>query len=129
VEESKHAIHILLVEDNPINLKLASSMLLKAGYQLTAAADGEKAVEIYTSDPGKFNLILMDIQLPGIDGLEATRIIRSKGLNDIPIIAMTADSMKGDMEKCLEAGMNDYIAKPIRRDLFYKIVKKWCLEK
>jgi CheY-like chemotaxis protein len=125
-EESKHSLHILMVEDNPINRKLTGTMLLKAGYQLTSVGDGEAAVKTYTSDPGKFNLILMDIQMPVMDGLEATRRIRAQGFENIPIIAMTADSMKGDMEKCIEAGMNDYISKPVRRDLLYKIVKKWC---
>lgn len=126
-EETKHSIHILLVEDNPINQKLAGFMLSKAGYQLTTAANGEEAVKLYTSDPDKYSLILMDIQMPVMDGLEATQRIRDKGFHHIPIIAMTAESMKGDMEKCIEAGMNDYMAKPIRRDLLYKMVKKWCL--
>ena len=126
-EESKHSIHILLVEDNPINQKLAGFMLSKAGYRLTLASNGEEAVKIYTSQPDTFNLILMDIQMPVLDGLQATGKIRSSGFFNIPIIAMTAESMKGDMEKCKEAGMNDYISKPIRRDLLYKMVKKWCL--
>jgi two-component system sensor histidine kinase/response regulator len=126
-EEIKHSIHILLVEDNPINQKLAGFMLSKAGYRLTTAVNGEEAVNLYTAEPDKFDLILMDIQMPVMDGLEATGKIRSKGFHNIPIIAMTAESMKGDMEKCIEAGMNDYISKPIRRDLLYKMVKKWCL--
>jgi len=126
-EETKHSIHILLVEDNPINQRLAGFMLSKAGYRSTTAENGEEAVKLYTSEPDKFHLILMDIQMPVMDGLEATGKIREKGFHDIPIVAMTAESMKGDMEKCIEAGMNDYIAKPIRRDLLYKMVKKWCL--
>jgi signal transduction histidine kinase/ligand-binding sensor domain-containing protein/DNA-binding response OmpR family regulator len=126
-EETKHSIHILLVEDNLINQKLAGFMLSKAGYRLTTAANGEEAVNLYTAEPGKYHLILMDIQMPVMDGLEAAQRIREKGFHHIPIIAMTAESMKGDMEKCIEAGMNDYIAKPIRRDLLYKMVKKWCL--
>jgi PAS domain S-box-containing protein len=126
-EEIKHSIQILLVEDNPINQKLAGFILSKAGYRLTTAANGEEAVKLYTADPDKYHLILMDIQMPVMDGLEATQRIREKGFHNIPIIAMTAESMKGDMEKCINAGMNDYIAKPIRRDLLYKMVKKWCL--
>jgi PAS domain S-box-containing protein len=126
-EETKHSIHILLVEDNLINQKLAGFMLSKAGYRLTTAANGEEAVNLYTAEPEKYHLILMDIQMPVMDGLEAAQRIRTNGFHHIPIIAMTAESMKGDMEKCLEAGMNDYIAKPIRRDLLYKMVKKWCL--
>jgi len=129
LEEVKHAIHILLAEDNPINLKLARFMLEKAGYQLAIAKNGKEAVNIFTSNPEKFDLILMDIQMPAMDGREATKKIRKKGFKDIPIVAMTAEAMKGDREKCLKAGMDDYIAKPIKRDIVFKIVKKWCLEK
>ena len=128
-EEAKHSIHILLVEDNPVNQKLAHFMLSKAGYRLTTVVDGEEAVEAFTSEPGKFHLIFMDIRMPHMDGLEATRRIREKGFKDIPIIAMTAQTMKGDREKCLEAGMDDYIAKPIKREVVFSMVKKWCLDK
>lgn len=126
-ECDKHAIHILLVEDNPINQKLARFMLTKAGYSLSMAEDGKKAVDAYTSEPEKYDLILMDIQMPRMDGVEATRIIREKGFRHVPIIAMTAQSMKGDREKFLNAGMNDYIAKPIKREKIFEMVKKWCL--
>ncbi len=125
-EEAKHSTHILLAEDNPINQKLARFMLTKAGYQLKVAANGKEAVEIFTAEPEKFDLILMDIQMPQMNGLDATRIIREKGFSDVPIVAMTAQTMKGDREKCLEAGMDDYIAKPIRREKVFAMVKKWC---
>jgi len=128
-EEAKHSIHILLVEDNAINRKLASYMLTKAGYRLSAAEDGEKALEMFTAAPEKYDLIFMDIQMPRMSGLEATRRIRDKGFKDIPIIAMTAQSMKGDREKCLASGMNDYIAKPIKREIVFAMVKKWRLDK
>jgi two-component system sensor histidine kinase/response regulator len=128
-EESKHSTHILLAEDNPINQKLARFMLTKAGYQLKVAANGKEAVEIFTAEPEKFDLILMDIQMPQMNGLDATRIIREKGFNDVPIVAMTAQTMKGDREKCLEAGMDDYMAKPIRREKVFAMVKKWCLNR
>ncbi|MDQ1352434.1 MAG: hypothetical protein QG657_2740, partial [Acidobacteriota bacterium] len=128
-EEAKHSIHILLAEDNAVNLKLASYMLTKAGYKLSVAEDGEKVVEMFTAAPEKFDLIFMDIQMPRMSGLEATRLIREKGFKDIPIIAMTAQSMKGDREKCLAAGMNDYIAKPIKREVVFAMVKKWRLDK
>jgi CheY-like chemotaxis protein len=71
----------------------------------------------------------MDIQMPNIDGYQATRIIRKKGFKDIPIIAMTAHAMQGDKERCLKAGLDDYISKPIKREMVYQTVKKWCLEK
>jgi signal transduction histidine kinase/ligand-binding sensor domain-containing protein/DNA-binding response OmpR family regulator len=128
-EEAKHSIHILLAEDNPINQKLAQFMLSKAGYRLTIVKNGEEAVETVSSGPDKFHLIFMDIQMPHMDGLNATRIIREKGFKDIPIIAMTAQTMKGDRERCLKAGMDDYIAKPIKREAVFSMVKKWCLDK
>ncbi len=128
VEEAKHSAHILLAEDNSINLKLARAILKKAGYQFTIAVNGQEAVNIFTAEPDKFDLILMDIQMPELDGREATREIRRRGFTDIPIIAMTAEAMKGDREKCIEAGMNDYIPKPIRRELIFKMVKKWHIE-
>jgi CheY-like chemotaxis protein len=128
VEDSKHSIHILLAEDNPINYKLAKLMLERGGYQVSLAKNGEEAVKIYTAHPHQFDLILMDIQMPVMNGREATGEIRKQGFTDVPIIAMTAESMKGDREKCIDAGMNDYISKPIKRDVVFKMVKKWCLE-
>ncbi|MCP4216186.1 MAG: response regulator, partial [bacterium] len=128
-EEAKHAIHILLAEDNPINRKLTSFMLTKAGYRLSMVVNGQEAVDLFTSEPKRFDLILMDIQMPVKNGMEATRSIRQQGFTDIPIIAITAQSMKGDREKCIEAGMNDYISKPIKREIVFTILKKWVLSK
>lgn len=119
------ALHILLVEDNPINQKLARYIFMKAGNQVTVANNGIEAVEIFTSAPGNFAMIFMDIQMPQMSGLEATQLIREKGFKDIPIIAMTALSMNGDREKCLDAGMDDYIAKPIKKDAVLDLVTKW----
>jgi signal transduction histidine kinase/DNA-binding response OmpR family regulator len=127
-EEAKHRIHILLVEDNDLNLKLAKYMLTKAGYQLSVAKNGREAVKTYSAHPDRYHIILMDIQMPLMDGREATRQLRQKGFTDVPIIAMTAESMDGDRQRCLDAGMNDYISKPIKREIVYEIVKKWCLE-
>ncbi len=127
LEARKHGLHILLAEDNPVNIKLARYILEKAGYRFSAVSNGLEVVEEFTSNPGKYDLILMDIQMPELDGREATRRIRAKGFTDIPIIALTAEAMKGDMEKCLEAGMNDYVPKPIKREMVFRIVEKWCL--
>jgi signal transduction histidine kinase/DNA-binding response OmpR family regulator len=127
VEDAKHSMHILLAEDNALNRKLANFMLTKAGYKLDMVENGIEAVETYASNPDKYDLILMDIQMPEMDGREATRRLRKAGYKDIPIIAMTAETMKGDYEKCIEAGMNDYIAKPIRRETVFKTIKKWVL--
>jgi CheY-like chemotaxis protein len=119
----------LLVEDNPINQKLALYLLTKAGYNVDVVDNGREAVEKFTADPEAFDMIFMDVQMPDMDGKEATRIIRSLGYNDIPIVAVTAQAMKGDKEKCMEAGMNDYISKPIKREIVFEMVKKWMLKK
>ncbi|MBF0548993.1 MAG: response regulator, partial [Deltaproteobacteria bacterium] len=106
--------HILLVEDNPVNLKLASHILKKRGHTLDTARTGLEALEALTKN--SFDLILMDVQMPEMDGLEATRAIREKEKQTgghIPIVAMTAYAMKGDRERCFEAGMDGYVSKPI----------------
>ena len=129
LEEMKHSVCILLAEDNPVNQKLAKIMLSKAGYQVAVANNGREAVERYMESPKDFDLIFMDVQMPEMDGLEATKAIREKGFDTIPIVAMTAHAMKGDREKCLEAGMDDYITKPIKRELVFEVLEKWVLKK
>ncbi|MEK7406225.1 MAG: two-component regulator propeller domain-containing protein, partial [Acidobacteriota bacterium] len=113
--EAGRPLRILLVEDNPVNEKMATRMLEKAGHQVTAARNGREALERF--EQRTFDLILMDVQMPEMDGLEATRAIRSKENGTggrIPILAMTAHAMQGDRERCLEAGMDGYISKPVR---------------
>jgi two-component system sensor histidine kinase/response regulator len=124
-EDMKRSVSILLAEDNPVNQKLAKAMLTKAGYRVEVANDGKEAVEKFTSSPEDFDLIFMDVMMPDTDGLQATRAIREKGFYTIPIIALTAAAMKGDKERCLEAGMDDYIPKPIKRELVFEIIEKW----
>ena len=128
-EEMKRSVRILLVEDNPVNQKLAKIMLTKAGYQVTVAGNGEEAVSKLKGAPDDVDLIFMDVQMPVMDGLEATRRIRGLGFDDLPIVAMTAHAMKGDRERCVEAGMNDYVTKPIRRKLVFEMIEKWVFEK
>jgi two-component system sensor histidine kinase/response regulator len=128
-EDIRHSLHILVAEDNPLNRKLARHMLTGAGYRLDMVENGRQVVEKYISAPGKYDLILMDIQMPEMDGREATRQIREKGFDHVPIIAMTAESMKGDREKCFDAGMNDYISKPIRREIVFQMIKKWVKQR
>jgi CheY-like chemotaxis protein len=128
-EDMKRSVSILLAEDSPINQKLTTMMLTKAGYKVEVANNGEEAVQKYISAPEDFDLIFMDVQMPGMDGLEATKAIRGKGFDTVPIIAMTADAMKGDREKCLEAGMNDYIPKPIKRELVFEMLDKLVFHK
>ena len=127
-EEMKHSLCILLAEDNLVNQKLARMMLTKAGYRVTVANDGKEALEKYMASPDKFDLIFMDVQMPEMDGLEATKAIREKGFDTIPIVAMTAHAMKGDREKCLGAGMDDYITKPIKREMVFEVLEKWVLK-
>jgi CheY-like chemotaxis protein len=127
-EAAKQSTRILLVEDNPVNQKLATRLLTKAGYQVKVANNGVEAVSFYTAAPDQFDIIFMDVQMPEMDGKTATRTIRSRGFAQIPIIAMTAQAMKGDREKCLEAGMNDYISKPIKREAIFAMVKEWAFK-
>jgi len=124
-EELKQSVRLLLAEDNPVNQKLAKIMLTKAGYQVTVVDNGRRAVETFIAAPDQFDTILMDVQMPEMDGLEATREIRRQGHAGVPIIAMTANAMKGDREICLEAGMTDYISKPIKRELVFQILDKY----
>ena len=147
-ETSKQSARILLVEDNLVNQKLASTMLSRAGYQVETANNGEEAVEMYkisrggngkqsatdcaSSDGNKeiehYNLIFMDMQMPVMDGLTATQEIRkwetANGCH-IPVIAMTANASAVDREKCLDAGMDDYLTKPIKKDEVFALVEKW----
>lgn len=121
---------ILLVEDNPVNQKVASMLLEQLGFTVMLAEHGRQALDILSA-PHSYSLVLMDCQMPVMDGYEATRSIRqleqSSGAH-IPIIAMTANAMEQDREKCLAAGMDDYLAKPIDRALLQQTLEKWLPE-
>ncbi len=117
---------ILLVEDNPVNLKIGLKLLEKMGLRADAAGNGKEALDALRDLP--YDLVLMDCQMPEMDGYEATRHIRaSKSLPnpDLPIVAMTANAIVGDREKCLEAGMNDYVSKPVRPEELAGVLLKW----
>jgi len=121
---------ILLVEDNPINQKVAVHLLEKRGHTVATAGDGKRAVEAW--DKGMFDLILMDIQMPVMDGFEATAAIRtreSEKKTRIPIVAMTAHALKGDRERCLEGGMDDYLSKPIKPEELFEIIDRVVQDK
>ena len=121
--ESCPPLRILLAEDSPLNQKLAVSLLTKWGHAVTVANNGQEAVAAVARQP--FDLVLMDIQMPEMNGLEATQAIRRwerpQGLH-LPIVALTAHALQGDRERCLEAGMDGYVSKPIRREELYQVL-------
>ena len=115
---------ILLVEDDEVNQLVAVGVLEPTGAIVSVASNGRKALELI--QPGRFDLVLMDLQMPDMDGIETTRILRKNpALAGLPIIAMTASAMAGDRERLLEAGMNDYVAKPVRVAAIYATLGKW----
>jgi two-component system sensor histidine kinase/response regulator len=124
-ERHGQGLHILLAEDNIANQRVACTILEKAGHTVVVAETGKYAVMLLDEQP--FDVILMDVQMPEMDGFEATTAIREKESRTgthTPIIAMTAHAMAGDRERCLEAGMDDYIPKPIQAPLLLKLVNE-----
>lgn len=130
---SQHAIDsragqplkVLLAEDNLTNQKLAVAILEKQGHRLTVVGDGRQAVHSFERET--FDLVLMDMQMPDMDGLEATaeiRTIEKRTGTHIPIIALTANAMIGDRERCLKAGMDDYLSKPLRADDLFAMIHR-----
>jgi CheY-like chemotaxis protein/HPt (histidine-containing phosphotransfer) domain-containing protein len=118
---------ILVAEDNEVNQKVAVRILEKAGYRVEVADNGREAVE--ACERSRYAAVLMDGQMPGLDGFEATRRIReAEGeARHTPIIAMTASAMKGDRERCLDAGMDDYVSKPVTPESLDNALKRWVL--
>ena len=128
INERRRGVRILLVEDNPVNQAVALRLLEKQGHRVVAAGNGKKALLILEKAPwGGFDLILMDVQMPEMDGLAATAAIREREKETggrLPIVAMTAHAMKGDRERCLAAGMDDYISKPIRAKNLLDVIER-----
>lgn len=116
-------VSVLLVEDNPINQRVATEMLARAGIRVDSADNGLSAISSIKKNC--YDAVLMDVQMPEMDGLEVTRIVRSElNMQDLPIIALTAHNMTGDRDRCLDAGMNDYLPKPIDRLALFQTLKK-----
>src|SRR2546421_1218355 len=122
IAESRHALRILLAEDNPVNQQVATAMLLKRGHQVDVAANGREAVEAVAKE--RYDLVLMDIQMPEMDGFEATQRIRALPQGGtLPIIALTAHALSGERERCLERGMTGYLAKPFKAHELFAVVE------
>jgi len=123
---SKRPLRILLTEDHPVNQRLAIKLLEKWGHTVVLACNGRKALEALEKEKAVFDLVLMDLQMPEMGGLEATGLIRSKEKstkNHLPIIAMTAHAMKGDREECARAGMDAYVAKPLDPQILFDTIE------
>jgi len=118
-----NAIEILFVEDNIFNQELACFILNKLGCKSDIANNGTEAIEILQWK--QYDLILMDINMPGIDGYETTRILRERVLTEVPIIAFTTNVLEEDIRKCLDAGMNDHLAKPYTEQQLSWMIYKW----
>lgn len=130
IEDARRRLKILLAEDNIINQKLALKTLEKRGHHVTLVSNVLEAIDALAKE--RFELVLMDVQMPGMDGLETTKCIREgekqAGDRHIPIVAMTANAMKGDRERCLSAGMNDYVAKPINAMELFAVMERVATE-
>jgi CheY-like chemotaxis protein len=117
-------LHVLVAEDNPVNQRIVQQLLRKRKLTVTLADDGRQAVDAFQA--GRFDLVLMDVQMPEMNGFEAVAAIRAleqaQGRPHTPIVAVTAHAMVGDREKCLEAGMDAYLSKPVRRQLLFELV-------
>ncbi|MHB8203922.1 MAG: response regulator, partial [Desulfomonilaceae bacterium] len=126
-EAKRKRLHVLVVEDNYTNQRLAVSVLEKLGHDVNAVSHGLEALDMLKTN--RYDIILMDVQMPIMDGLEATRFIRQGSIEildpNVRIIAMTAHAMKGDRERCLEAGMDDYISKPVQAADLVDVLQRW----
>jgi two-component system, sensor histidine kinase and response regulator len=116
-----------MAEDNAINQRVGKLILQRAGYDIDLVGDGNEALEAHRAKP--YDLILMDCQMPTMDGFEASRQIRKLGHPQPVIIAVTANALVGERERCLNAGMDDYLSKPFQAEQLVSVVKKWVAER
>jgi two-component system, sensor histidine kinase and response regulator len=124
---NRRPLYILLAEDNAVNQKLAVRLLEKSGHAVVVASTGKAALTAWKRE--RFDLILMDVQMPEMDGFEATAVIRQAERltgGHTPIVAMTAHAMAGDRQRCLEAGMDGYISKPIQAQTVFDVIDEVC---
>lgn len=122
------APRVLLVDDNAINQLVACEMLVSLGAEVACTGDGEEALAALEAE--RYELVIMDVQMPVLNGLDATREWRrreaERGLGHVPIVALTANAMPADRDRCLASGMDDYLAKPVRREQLAAILKRWA---
>lgn len=124
IQENFPNIHVLLAEDEPINQEVASMLIEDINWTIDVANNGQEALAL--AQQNHYDLILMDMQMPVMGGLEATRQIRAiEKLRAIPIIAMTANAFIEDRNACLDAGMNDFVTKPVMPELLYETMHRW----
>lgn len=121
-----NGMRLLVVEDNLINQQVADELLRRAGALVTLAGDGQQAVDLLRKQPHGYDLVLMDMQMPVMDGLQATHAIRNRLHLDLPIVAMTANAMASDREACLAAGMNDHVGKPFELQHLLRVLLRWA---
>lgn len=122
--EASTPLRIMMAEDNPINQRVGKLILQRAGYTIDLVSDGNEALEAHRANP--YDLILMDCQMPTMDGFEASRQIRALTLQRQPvIIAVTANALVGERERCINAGMDDYLSKPFQAEQLVAVVQKW----
>lgn len=114
---------VLVVEDNAINQKVVAAMLRRFGCDVDVAWDGREAVERVQGI--RYDIVFMDCQMPVMDGFQATAAIRAGPRRDVPIVAVTAHALPGDREKCLAAGMDDYITKPVKQERLLEVFRRW----
>jgi len=127
----KKKVWILVAEDNKVNQTIVLKNLEKLGYQAVAAENGRAALQLIEREPQKWDLIIMDLHMPEMDGLEATKLIRSWNdphVRTLPIVALTASVTKNEREKAIEAGMDDHLSKPAPREVLAKTLLKWLFK-
>ncbi len=118
---------MLVAEDNQINQKLIQHILERLGYTAVMKENGQDTIDELREN--NYDIVFMDVQMPEMDGLEATSIIRQSGNKQPVIIALTANAMQGDQEECLRAGMDDYLSKPVKLEELVKMLEKWYVQK